>query len=386
MQVSVPCSSARAEACIVATPETRIDSSVRPGYLGWVAGAGELVTIDGTVAACPRAPYVRARLVVSGAEDTAIVQNDGFIVVTDKGRQIAILYRPPVAVRPDRDVSDAWRTISQHPVQPRGEFHPDGHVTLRGIWIEPGDRVRVVGRATEHGFVDGTGSHREPPARLPIEIDALVIGVGDDAAAHAAAALAELGRANQPRRPLIRIRISARAAARTTAIVLAAAALALFAAEAIWARGTWGAGLNATFLALLFGWWAVPVAPFPGGAVEKDGEGDAHAGPQAMGMLVIVVVVAGLMSLYVSDPDARNAGGCGVVFCAIWVPLWMTWRGVLLKPRAVPGSQSYLPADKRLRWILLGGLVIVMLVAALVAIPAIAPHVSWNGDGGYVAG
>ena len=45
------------------------------------------------------------------------------------------------------------------------------------------------------------------------------------------------------------------------------------------------------------------------------------------------------------------------------------WRDLLAKPRAVPGEQSFLPANRALRWAVIGGLTALRLAAVVIFVP-----------------
>ena len=148
----------------------------------------ELVTIEGTVDGA-LVPFVDA--VIEAGGEVPIEHRANFALVTNDAQRITIELAKNPHVRPTRKVHGTWSEIQQHVVKPIGDFHPELRVTLRGEWIEPGERICVIGYAKAHDFVPDTGTHREAPERRLSLVRAIAIGVGDDALKHAKKAFDE---------------------------------------------------------------------------------------------------------------------------------------------------------------------------------------------------
>ncbi len=326
-----------------------------------------MITIDGTVGDAARAPLVDASLVAAGDDERHPVRHRGeLVVVTDDGRHIEVALPEDVVVRPSRTVRAPWHELRRHPARPEGSFHADGHVKLKGVWLLPGEPIRVIGAATAHEFVDDTGGPREAPRQQVRALAAVAIGAGDDSRDQADRAFREVEKrtrrgqrdgAMSPRIPTV------------GAIVFAVAAVGLIALEIAKGRGTLGLGVSAAWLAALWTWWAVPHAPFPGGAHEKNGDDDVGPLSHAILSTVLVLPVGVLFAILADAPAKKNAGGCAAIaMLGIWI-VWSLWKGVLLRPRAVPGSQVYLPRDPVVRWAVLVVILLAFVASLVLAIP-----------------
>ncbi len=106
----------------------------------------ELITLTGKVvgAASDRSPIVKAALVV-GDNELPLEHRADFEIETTDGRRVTIEPANNSVIRPERTVTGSWRELGQHPARPTGDFHPDGHVKLRGEWIVPGEPLSVTG-------------------------------------------------------------------------------------------------------------------------------------------------------------------------------------------------------------------------------------------------
>jgi hypothetical protein len=319
-----------------------------------VAEQGAEVTIAGTVDVGERAPYVRARTVVHGVKDVEFSVTEELVVVTAEGTRIRVIAAEAV-VRPERDHADTWRRIRAHTTRPPGDFHLEGHVAIKGVWIAPGESVCVIGRATEHSFVEGTGGQRKAPVQAIAELAAIAIGVGKDRAS----AADEAREIYEEQRKI--------------AITLAwfAATISCFVAELMWKHGTLGLAVSCAFLGLSFMWWASPTKQFPGGASDSKAGGWDGAVVTLL-LLFLIVPMVGFLVITASSPGARTLGGCAPIMLIGPLPIFMAWKAVLTRPRAVPGVQLELPAHRVARWALLVGLLALWIAALALCIPQIS--------------
>lgn len=331
----------------------------------------ELVTIEGIVvgAATDRSPVVTAALVIADGA-LPIEHRASFDVELRDGRRVTIEPAKNPVIRPTRKHAGPWRELEHHPVRPTGDFHPDGHVKLRGEWIVPGEPVVVVGYVKEHEFVPETGGHREAPERQVALVRAIAIGVGEDAAA-------DVKKAVKDREREIEARATPKPDASNTtwawralgAFVLAA--LFVF-VELRWHSGTTGLALTCVIFGLLFGWRASPTQMFPGGAVDKDEVTDPGTMVGFLGILLVPLVI---VLFLVGGAEKRDGvASAGWIMLGLF-PIGRIVLGMLAKPRAEAGSQVELPASAIRRWILVLGLIATWIAA----IALVAPHVSGDG-------
>lgn len=327
-----------------------------------------MVTLEGTIEDEPRAVYARVTIHASGAEDLTVERNAAKLTLrTAEGRRITVTCAPQMVAQPRRELAGPWRELVAHPVAPDGNFHPDGHVRMRGVWVVPGDRVCVIGEVTDEDFVPDTGGQREAPEREVSKVEVVAIGVGDDAAADARDALARYEKAarpvapKQPRDP--------RMIVLSVATALGVLAAGLIGVDLATHAGTLGAGLTVAFSGLLFYWCAAPkLTHFPGGARDAEGGDDNEPVPYAVVTSIVAIPCAAILAPFGDTEGARNAGGAGGLVLIGILPLWKVWSAVLMKPRAVAGAQVMLPADATRRRIVLVGMLVVYLASVVVAI------------------
>lgn len=312
-------------------------------------------------------------------DDVRHVRERELLILTADGRNVIVNANLAGEIRPERAIDGPWRELGQHPTRPPGTYHPDGHVKLKGRWIVPGDRIYVIGQATGHAFVPDTGGLRDAPQREVARIQAFAIGVGDDATNEAHEGLADMRkRAEQARKRASPQRIPWPL---VVSIAFFVAAAALFITEVITSAGLFGLGLTCVFNGLLCAWWASPLQMFPGGAWKPDHEDDTT--PPLITMMATTgsLALTVPMMFFLEDAAVRNAMSCMILMMVGVLVVGKLWLfGVLPKPRAEPGEQVHLPANKVMRWVLLVGLLVIVIVAAIIAFPGM----SGMGDGGAV--
>lgn len=336
----------------------------------------ELVTLAGRVvgATTDRSPIVTAALIVGDGE-LPLEHRQAFVLETDDGRRIEIEPAKNPVLRPVRKEAGAWRTLENlHPTQPTGDFHPDGHVKLRGEWLVPGERVVVIGYVKEHDFVPDTGGHRQAPERQISRVRAIAVGCGDDPVDAAKDAMKArdkaIEEAGQPKPEV--------GAAKFTAYAIIAVAIAgLFVVlDRALHTETIGLALATSIFALLFFWRASPVVHVPGGAVDDEEVTDPGT---MLGFNLLLMIPITIMLFWLggdpTEPGKRNGiTNAGWLMMGLF-PLWRIAVALISKPRAEKGSQVLLPASAIRRWILILGLVAIW-IATLVMV---APY--WKGDG-----
>jgi uncharacterized membrane protein YphA (DoxX/SURF4 family) len=334
----------------------------------------ELVTIAGTVLGEPsdRSPIVTAVLIVGDGE-LPLEHRQAFDIETADGRRITIEPAKNPVLRPVRKASGPWREIGQHPARPTGDFHPDGHLKLRGEWIVPGEPIVVVGYAKEYDFVPDTGSHRAAPERQISLVRAIAIGVGDDAADDVKKAIKDrdkaIADAAKPKRPLDSTKW-----AWLTIIAVIVAVLFVIIDRRTQAQ-TLGLGLATTIFALLFFWRASPTEHFPGGAIDEDEVTDPGTMVGFMTILFLPIVIVLFFLAGTDEPGKRNGvTNAGWLMMGLF-PLFRIVMGVIAKPRAENGSQVLLPASPLRRWILILGLIATWIASLALAVP----HLSGDG-------
>ena len=326
---------------------------------------GQEVTIDGTVTAeGAHAVYVDAKLLVAGAADQRLRdQRTKFAVRTAAGEKITVKFAAGASVQPERDAEGPWREIKQHPTHPTGDFHPDGFVRLRGSWLVPGEHVRVIGRVTEADFVPDTGGEREAPEQRVTAIEALAVGVGEDAAEQVIAAKERYVEATTP--APARAKTDPRVWLVRATWSLSIASLVLIGLEPLAHAKTLGLGLTVGFCALLFVWWSAPdLVAFPGGASS---DATPESPDVVVGLCTFLLLVVGVFSTLLAHGNQRiAAGAAGLVFIGL-MPIGNLLSIAVPKPRAVPGKQMLLPAGALRRRIVVGG-TIVVFIASIVAV------------------
>jgi hypothetical protein len=181
---------------------------------------GQDVELEGELGAVgDHAVFVDAVLLAGSTPEMRLRDARGATLALADHTEIELTFARDARGGPEREIRGLWRDIKQHPAKPIANRAPDDDVTLRGVWIVPGDRVWLLGRITALAFVPDTGGEREAPARRIARVEVSAIGL-DELSARAAAA--------PPRR---RSRYATPAA--IAAVVAGLAALALLGLAAI---------------------------------------------------------------------------------------------------------------------------------------------------------
>ena len=264
----------------------------------------ERVRIEGVVGESEHPAFCRA--ILEGPHGTARVEHLRDVdVVTPDGRCVQASM---IGVEmPVREIIGSWRDVRAHPTRPPGSYDLDAPMKLRGMWLVPGDRVCVIAEP-----IDDT------------RVDALVVGIGDDAAALVDAALATEPRAAP--------RVSIARAFATAAIVQALAGAALIAGQ--WfGLGTLGAGVSLWFAALSC---------------------TRESPAVALSSTLVAVTVAVLSIAVTDDVVQRNIVGASPVALVGIVPIWWVWRA------------------RPVKWALLAGLVALTAIATVIALRGLA--------------
>ncbi len=328
-------------------------------------GQDELITLEGRVLGDPdaRSPVVTAALVVGDGE-LPIEHRASFELELASGRRVTIEPAKNPVIRPERKVTAPWRELEQHPVRPTGDFHPDGHVKLRGEWLVPGERIAVTGYVKGHDFVPETGTHREAPERQVSLVRAIAIGVGDDAAGDVKKAMKDrekaIAEARKPKAPPSSTKW---------------AWLSILIIDQRTHAQTLGLALATSIFALLFFWRASPTQHFPGGAIEVGEVTDPGTMVGLMTVLLAPIVIMLFFLAGTDEPGKRNGmTNAGWLMLGLF-PLFRIVMALIAKPRAENGAQVLLPASPIRRWILILGLLATWIASLALAVP----HMSGDG-------
>ena len=337
------------------------------------------MTLAGRVAgsALDPSPLVTAALIVGDGE-LPLEHRATFVLETDDGRRIDIEPAKNPVLRPVRKEAGPWRQIEQHPARPTGDFHPDGHVKLRGEWIVPGERVVVIGYVKEHDFVPDTGGHRHAPERQISRVRAIAIGCGDDPADAANDAMrAREKRIEEQLESAMQLEPKSSAGAYAVfAIVAAVTSVLLVVFDRARQTQTFGLAMTGAIFALLFLWRSSPVELVPGGAVDEEEVTD----PNTMVWFHVVLMIPLTLVLFWLGGDEAEPGKRNGITNAGWIllgpiPIWKIGFAMLSKPRAEKGSQAQLPIQPWRRWLLLLGLLAIWIASIVMAVPY------FEGDG-----
>jgi hypothetical protein len=149
------------------------------GYGRHVAEVGEILTLEGRVGAeGEHAVFVHAT-VKGGRTRMRLTNRRRFVLLSDDGRVVRISVPEAATARPERWIAGPWVEIQMHRTYPAGVFAHDARVELAGVWVLPGERIRVQARVSELEFVSYTGGARLAPDERVAELEALEIEVID---------------------------------------------------------------------------------------------------------------------------------------------------------------------------------------------------------------